>query len=94
MAKVKEESKKMCAVCDKPATLKCLVCYQRCYCGPDHQSKDWAKHKPQCERLMKGLGSDGKQNQGRSFQQDRKEYNQTFQGKMVAKFGNGSGVYC
>ncbi|XP_051172680.1 SET domain-containing protein SmydA-8-like [Leptopilina boulardi] len=43
-----EESKGICAVCEKPASLRCSDCKVEFYCTKDHQRNDWKRHKSAC----------------------------------------------
>ena len=71
MAEGKKDTKKLCAVCGKEATRKCVQCYERFYCGPDHQAADWPKHKAHCAQHMEGFGNN--QVDGRKWQKAQKE---------------------
>ncbi|XP_033207857.1 SET domain-containing protein SmydA-8-like [Belonocnema kinseyi] len=43
-----ETLKSACAVCKKPATLRCSNCKGEFYCAKDHQRDDWKRHKSTC----------------------------------------------
>ena len=42
------EVKGNCAICKKPATLRCSSCKAQLYCSKGHQRDDWQRHKFIC----------------------------------------------
>ena len=40
----------LCEVCGIPSTSKCSLCHKSSYCGKEHQTLDWKRHKDECTR--------------------------------------------
>ena len=72
-AKQNENDTKLCAVCGAKATVRCMGCKARYYCGPEHQSDDGSKHKEHCvkNQATEGFGNNGLK--PRSYEQAIKE---------------------
>lgn len=43
-----------CAICLKPAKLRCSCCQSTYYCSEEHQGTDWKEHKKECKEAATG----------------------------------------